>query len=585
MKKFLFVILCLALGFGAGFGYRTAKDRLRQDRRDRKYRIARKTHPIFGNKPFVIITMSYNNAPYVAKNLVSTLEQDYDNFRILYIDDASTDGTGDQVKVFLDQYDTEKRVTLIQNESNRGAMENLYRAVHSCSSEEIVVIVDGDDFLAHPHVLSELNAYYANPDVWMTYGNFAEYPSYAMGSERKFADARPLNLKILEQRGVRKHAFVTTHLRTFYSGLFHRIKLQDFLMDGQFLPVACDVASMLPMVELAGEHVYFVQDILYLYNTGNPNCDFKKAPEEQLAMEERIRNLSPYTFLGDHPSHSYIDQDEHVDLAVFSYNRPLQLYAFLESSEKYIQGIYRTFVIYHAENEYYEKGFQKVKEAFPGVMFFKQSESSPNEDLAPTLCQVVFNRDMSTTRYLMFAVDDSVVKDTINLKDAVSHMKQTGAYGFYFRLGRRVDHCYKGDFHQGIPSSHKLGKGLYAWQFSSGQGDWQCPNTADMALFKKEDIYPDFLCMKFHNSSILEALWSGHADLSKVGLYYEESKVVNIPLNITWENEWINESRNEISKMELLQLFEEGMKMDISPLHKIDNHSAHIEYQPRFIER
>lgn len=585
MKKFFLLCFILALGFGGGLTYRSLKEKWKFERKEKHYQIARKTHPVLGSKPFVIVTMSYNNAPYVEKNLLSTLTQDYDNFRIIYIDDASTDGTGNQVKEFLGQYDTDHRVTLIQNDSNCGAMENLYRAVHSCKSEEIVVVVDGDDFLAHSGVLKGLNEYYANPDVWMTYGNFVEYPSYAQGNDRKHSDCRPINLKVMKERGIRKQAFVTSHVRTFYAGLFHHIKLQDFLMDGDFLPIACDVASMLPMVELARDHVYFVPEILYLYNVGNPNCDFKKDLSGQFAVENRIRNLPEYKPLKGHPSDPFIGQDEAVDLAVFSYNRPLQLYAFLESCEKYVEGLHRTFVIYRSGNEHYEKAYQEVKKAFPDVVYLKQSSDKPYEDFAPLIRSAVFGRDMSTTRYVMFSVDDIIVKDTIDLKGAVSKLKQTGAYGFYFRLGSRVDYSFMEDFHQGTPKSVELESGCYAWQFTSGQGDWRYPNTVDMALFPKEEIHPYFICMKFHNPNILEALWNEHADLSKIGLYYEDTKVVNIPMNIVMENEWVNERITSVSTKDLLHLFEQGLKMNIAPLHQIDNRSVHIEYEPEFIMR
>ena len=294
MKKFFFFLLILAVGFGGGFFYKNFKGELRSKRKERNYRIARAIHPILDNKSFVILTMSYNNEAYCEKNLLSILEQNYDNYRVIYIDDASTDQTAEKVQAFLSQHDPDHHVKYIRNEANCGPTENLYRAVHSCENYEIVLIVDGDDFLAHPDVLNRLNTYYANPDVWMTYGDFVEYPSYAQGKERQIGESRPINLKVLEERGVRKCAFMTSHLRTFYAGLFKRIKLQDFLYEGKFSPMACDVASMLPMIELAGKHAYFVPDLLYLYNVGNPLAERQVGRELQYAIENHIRDLSPY---------------------------------------------------------------------------------------------------------------------------------------------------------------------------------------------------------------------------------------------------------------------------------------------------
>ncbi len=585
MKKLLFVFLLVAIGFGLGFFYHPIKKKLKAMRKSKIVRIARKTHPISQNKSFVILTMAFNCASYVERNLLSTLQQDYDNFRIIYIDDASTDSTADQVQQVLELYDPHHRVTLIKNQVNQGAMANLYHAVHNLKSDDIVVVVDGDDFLAHLDVLKNLNAYYANPDVWLTYGNFAEYPSYAKGFDRQFNDCRALNLKIIEERGIRKHAFVTSHLRTFYAGLFQHISLQDFLKEGEFFSAACDVASMLPMVELAKGHVYFIPDILYLYNTGNPNSDFRKDVKKQLAIENYIRSQPSYKPLKKHPSKNLLEEKGEADLIVFSYDRPLQLYAFLESAEEYIQDLHRLFVIYRVSSENYDKGYMQVKKKFPQVVYLKESTLLPSEDFSSLLLKSLCNYEISNSRFVMFASDDIVIKDTIDLKQAIKTLKKTGAYGFYFRLGKNVDYCFRGDFRQGIPKSLEVEKGIYAWQFNVGQGDWRRPNTKDMALYRKEDIYPYFVCMKFHNPNILETLWDKHADLLKVGLYSHSAKVVSVPLKNVIENEWIKKKVCDVSKKQLLYFFKQGLKMNIKPLYQIDNHSIHIDYEPELIKR
>ena len=49
--------------------------------------------PLFAvteHKPFVIVVPSYNNSSWVEKNLRSIFEQKYDNYRVVYINDAST---------------------------------------------------------------------------------------------------------------------------------------------------------------------------------------------------------------------------------------------------------------------------------------------------------------------------------------------------------------------------------------------------------------------------------------------------------------------------------------------------------------
>ena len=42
-------------------------------------------------KPFVVVIPSYNNTKYCEQNLLSVLGQEYTNFRVIYLEDASTD--------------------------------------------------------------------------------------------------------------------------------------------------------------------------------------------------------------------------------------------------------------------------------------------------------------------------------------------------------------------------------------------------------------------------------------------------------------------------------------------------------------
>jgi hypothetical protein len=90
--------------------------------------------------------------------------------------------------------------------------------------------------------------------------------------------------------------------------------------------------------------------------------------------------------------------------------------------------------------------------------------------------------------------------------------------------------------------------------------------------------------LDFLNPNSLEGEWAAKANGRKIGLCFAHSKVINIPLNIVTHSV-NNRNMNFLSKEELLNKFEEGYKIDISPLEKINNESAHYEYQPQFILR
>lgn len=126
--------------------------------------------------PIVIIVASYNNRNWYTKNLDSIRMQNYTNFRTIYIDDCSTDDTGELVRQYIMEYSLESHVTLIHNSINKGALANQYHTIHDCNDDEVIIIVDGDDWLAHANVLRHINQAYTDPNVWLTYGQFQSYP-------------------------------------------------------------------------------------------------------------------------------------------------------------------------------------------------------------------------------------------------------------------------------------------------------------------------------------------------------------------------------------------------------------------------
>lgn len=238
-------------------------------------------------KPMVVIIPSYNNIKWYKNNLDSVLAQDYANYRVIYIDDCSRDGTAQAVAAYLETADQEHRVQLLLNYERVGAMANLYGAIHSCRDEEICVLVDGDDWLYGPDVLKKLNEVYSSDEIWFTHGTLMEYP---MGH---VTWCEPIPSAAIAANSYRE-CKCPSHLRTFYAWLFKKIRLQDFLYKGEFLKMAWDMAIMYPLAEMAAERHAFVQDVLYAYNMSNPINDNKVDADLQNFLDRLIRNRPRY---------------------------------------------------------------------------------------------------------------------------------------------------------------------------------------------------------------------------------------------------------------------------------------------------
>ncbi len=245
------------------------------------------------NQPprFVVIIPSYNNIKWYKKNLDSIVSQNHNNFHVIYIDDCSTDGTGDKVKQYITKHNLKNRITFIQNKQRHGALANLYHAIHNCNDNDIIVTVDGDDWLFDNQVLNKLNKVYSENNTWLTFGQFIEWPS------NKIGHCRPIAKRTIAHHSYRTDPCYASHLRTFYAWLFKRIAHEDLLYKNNFFKMSWDWAFLYPMLEMAGTHAHFIPKILYVYNKNNPLSDYTKNADLQRELAWVIRNKKSYARL------------------------------------------------------------------------------------------------------------------------------------------------------------------------------------------------------------------------------------------------------------------------------------------------
>lgn len=270
--------------------------------------IQEKTH-------FSIVITSYNNEAWIDRNLASVQKQDYQNYDIIYVNDASTDKTHEIVEKLIKKQRLEDRCTYIRNPARAGSLANHYQAVHHyCSDESVAIMLDGDDELAHPYVLSLLNKYYKNEDIWLTYGQYIRWckqcqqDPIATTKQCKHLPglgwSAPIPEKIIENHAIRHYKWVTSHLRTFKAWLFKHIKLKDLIHEHYFFDIGTDIPAMIPMIEAAARHghVAFIPTILYIYNRDNPiSCWKKQAPTKHKTDTKKIiATRRPYPSL-KHP--------------------------------------------------------------------------------------------------------------------------------------------------------------------------------------------------------------------------------------------------------------------------------------------
>jgi len=241
---------------------------------------------------FKIIVPFYNVEKWIKLCIKSVKIQTYTNFQCILIDDISNDNTNAIVRDLIKDDD---RFLLINNSKKQFALKNIIDGIDISkpSDEDVLITLDGDDWLYNEFVLQDLNDIYNEKLCQITYGKYVEYPSGTVSNYvSKYSD------NIIKNNLFRNDLWKATHLRTFKYKLWKNIDQKDFLdEDKNYLDVTWDMAFMFPMLEMAGRKQECIDKILYVYNRDNPLSDDKIKRQKQLKYENIIRNRKKYNLL------------------------------------------------------------------------------------------------------------------------------------------------------------------------------------------------------------------------------------------------------------------------------------------------
>lgn len=252
------------------------------------------------NNRFVIITPSYNNSPWVEYNLASILNQTHTNWKLVYINDNSTDDTLERVTSIVGNND---KVVIVNNLVNRGAMCNYFENLHHVEDNDIVLHLDGDDWLVDETVLDQLNTLYNTTDCWMTYGGMLAWDG------ENATPAHPQNTPYHEfvhkYKKYRSDWWRASHLRTYRGFLLKSIHGDDLkdLTEHKYYNHASDLAFQYAFMEMCGQDkIQVVNFHTYVYNQHPSvvNRTREREDSSNTKYEVEIRNRKKYrTGLGN----------------------------------------------------------------------------------------------------------------------------------------------------------------------------------------------------------------------------------------------------------------------------------------------
>jgi glycosyltransferase involved in cell wall biosynthesis len=247
---------------------------------------------------FAFVVPVFNGAPWISKCLTSLRRQRHTRFRALVIDDASTDATNARAARAIAG---DPRFTLVRRPTWRGGLANIVAGIAELGGEdeEVIALVDGDDWLRTRDALTHVAALYRDPDVWISYGSCYTWKGTwkdRIGRRRRRHKGGYFPPEVLAERDFRRHPWISTHLKAFRRFLWSAVRDEDLReRDGGFYRSASDVAIMLPMLEMAGaEHLRYLEEPVYVYNLTNPLAEGLLRRAEQLRVEAEVRARPKY---------------------------------------------------------------------------------------------------------------------------------------------------------------------------------------------------------------------------------------------------------------------------------------------------
>ena len=96
---------------------------------------------------FTVLTPAYNCKDKIERTLWSVFGQTHENWKMVIIDDMSTDGTGDYINSLAKKHGFEDKLVVKSRTEKFGETRNTYEECRLLDGEDVVIRLDAGDYL------------------------------------------------------------------------------------------------------------------------------------------------------------------------------------------------------------------------------------------------------------------------------------------------------------------------------------------------------------------------------------------------------------------------------------------------------
>lgn len=260
----------------------------------------------FVNKFHLIIP--FGDREYLERCLLSIKAQDYHNYTCTLVDDCH-DGTN-SVETIKKIGFPENNLKYIMAKTRLHPLRarEIATDLLDATPADIIIHLDGDDWLPYPDTLSRINRVYRANKATATYGNsiticnhnttdFTEFSHYGMSKRwnvmQDDPEANITPFRAIKQKEIkgdwRQAPWCAMHMRTFKYSKWLELNRETFFDDnGDYLKVATDAAIFIPILNSTKfEQVVFIPEYSYVYQNASNTIHAKK----QIKIEDKKKAL------------------------------------------------------------------------------------------------------------------------------------------------------------------------------------------------------------------------------------------------------------------------------------------------------
>jgi glycosyltransferase involved in cell wall biosynthesis len=212
------------------------------------------------NNRFVFVAPMYNASETLPQMLHSICGQSYENWKLILVDDVSSNLHIEKCKNILKDFSTmlngryKEKIDVIWNDEKKWEVANVLLGISKCQDEDIVCRIDADDWLIDLDALAIINSAYEQLScdaLWTAH-------------RWSFSD-KNISGPLPPDADVYSYAWVSSHLKTFRKNLINEVKDDNFRgEDGKYIKRAGDQAIYLPILHNAKSKL-FLPRAMYHY--------------------------------------------------------------------------------------------------------------------------------------------------------------------------------------------------------------------------------------------------------------------------------------------------------------------------------